>query len=63
MDKVDFSEIYTNIDILTTQALIVMKFSLKITITYKLFSNLNAIRKILPLNVNKGFIEQLCICS
>ena len=67
MDKVDFYEICANTDILATQSLFVMEFSpyiLKIayiTINYELFSNLNSIRKNLPPNLNKGFIEPHCI--
>ena len=65
MDKVDYYEIYANIDIdiLTTQALFVMKFlpyTLKITqitIMFKIFSNPIQIRKNLPPNLNQGFIE------
>ena len=69
VDKVDFSDIYTNIDILTTQALFVMKFlpyTLKITqitIRFNFFSNLNPLRKNLPPNLNKGFIEPPCIIT
>ena len=67
VDKVDYYEIYANIDILATQALFVMKFSpytlkiTQITIMLKLFSNLIPIQKNLPPNLNEGFIEQPCI--
>ena len=61
VDKVDFYEIYANIDILATQVLFLINFlpyTLKITqitIMLKLFSNLIPIRKNLPPNLNKGF--------
>ena len=67
MDKVDFSEIYANIDILATQAMFAMKFSsytlkiTQITIVFKLLSNFIPIGKNLPPNLNKVFIEPPCM--
>ena len=66
MDKVDYYEIYANINILATQALLVMKFSpntlkiMQIAVMFELFSNLIPIWKNLLPNLNKGFIEPPC---
>ena len=66
MDKVDYYEIYANINILATQALLVMKFSpytlkiMQIAVMFKLFSNLIPILKNLLPNLNKGFVEPPC---
>ena len=66
MDKVDFSEIYANIDIFAMQALFVMKFSphtLKITQLTTMFIYLFIFFQIsfkygkICLHLNKGFIE------
>ena len=69
VDKVNYHIVCKNIHILATRALFVMKFSpytdkvTYIMISFELFSNLIPIRKILPLNLNKGFIEPPCICE
>ena len=67
VDKVDFSEIYANVDISATQALFVMKFSpytlkiKQIAIKFKSFSNLIPIRKNLPPNLNIDLITLLLL--
>ena len=61
MDKVDYYEIYANIDILVTQALFVVKFSpytlkiMQITIMFKLFLKSYSNTENLPQNLNKVF--------
>ena len=68
VDKVKYYVICTNIRILATQGLFVMKFSpytdkkRYIMILFKSFPNLLPILKNLHPNLNKGFIEPPCIC-
>ena len=63
VDKVDYYEMCANIDILSTQALFETIYSQDIIDNYEFCNIFKSIpiQKILPLNLNKGFIEPTCI--